>query len=169
MPLALDEPKTSLKIEEWIPLVKSVCGKFVKAGRQIEFSDEFSDGLIGLWQATINYHGIHAFSTFAHECIRNKILDGIKQRKVQHKQEEPLSSNIEVKSEVDFSALKKMLESNQEESEQERHDKEIIRRIFFDGDSPTKIAREMKCTPAYVCNCKRRGLDRLKIRIKNEQ
>lgn len=165
---SIQEPSASYKVEDWIPLVKSICARFVRAKRKIEFSEEFSDGLLGLWQATMNYEPhFGAFSTFAYECIRNKILDGIRRRKAEKKLEQPIDADMKAKDIVDFSLLRKLVEDDPSDTEQYKRDKRIIREFFFEGKSLTDIAKEMKCTLGYVCNCKRYGLDRLKGRIEH--
>jgi RNA polymerase sigma factor (sigma-70 family) len=85
-----------IRVEDHLGLVRLLAGKFLKSDREwsfcefeppvaLEDTEEYSDGLVGLFQATRCYHAIHngksvRFSTYAYYCIKNEIIKGRKQR-----------------------------------------------------------------------------------------
>jgi RNA polymerase sigma factor (sigma-70 family) len=174
------------RVEDHIALVRCIVAKFLRPGVDIDGSDEYADGLIGLWQATQNYeYHFGTFSNYAYQCIANKIIDGLRRRKKQEKLEECSLDDLRVSSsqyedeneKVDFDVAElsneshdwviKLLEDHPEDTEANRRNKKILLKHFIQGISLTDIAEEMGCTKSYICACKKAGLNLLRERSEN--
>ena len=57
--------------------VLSVARRFFLAGGDTE--DLVQEGMCGLYSAMTSFDGQGGFSAYAHACIRNRILDAVKQ------------------------------------------------------------------------------------------
>jgi RNA polymerase sigma factor (sigma-70 family) len=80
----LDRPRlssrktpTKPKVEDHVGLVYHVVKKYISSLAKPEDTDEFSDGMIGLWKATEGYDpAVGKFSTYAYRSILNEIKKG---------------------------------------------------------------------------------------------
>jgi RNA polymerase sigma factor (sigma-70 family) len=69
--------KSKPKVEDHVGLVFHVVRKYVSSCSPPEDTEEFSDGMIGLWKATEGYDpAVGKFSTYAYRSIVNEVRKG---------------------------------------------------------------------------------------------
>ena len=72
-----DKPAESELIKRLSPMVKSISARFFLSGGTEE--DLFEEGMLGLLSAIKTYSaGNASFTTYAHACVRNSVIDAVK-------------------------------------------------------------------------------------------
>ncbi len=158
-------------LEKYKGLVNSIARTFYLKG--IDRDDIAQEGMIGLFNAivTFNLDGEATFITYAHECIKNRILDCIRNGK--RLKNKALSDSIPISSleEADSCSLTpEEIAINTEEVETLKliivtsltNDERKILNMYYDGKSYAEIAAEIGKNSKYVDN----NLQKIRRKIK---
>ncbi len=160
-------------LEKYKGLVNSIARLFYLKG--VDRDDIVQEGMIGLFNAivTFNLGGEASFITYAHECIRNRILDCIRSGK--RLKNKALSDSIPISSveEADSCSLTpEEIAINTEEIETLKliivtsltNDERNILNMYYDGRSYAEIAEAIGKNTKYVDN----KLQKIRRKIKSQ-
>ncbi|MCX4362910.1 MAG: sigma-70 family RNA polymerase sigma factor [Clostridia bacterium] len=156
-----DESVVEELMEKHKGLVNSIARGFFLKG--LDNDDIVQEGMIGLFKAVVTYNlnGEIAFSTYAHECIRNRILDCI--RNGTRLKNKALSDSVPISSveETDSGSLTpEEIAINAEELETLKliivtaltDEERKILNMYYDGKSYGEIAEVLGKNAKYVDN-----------------
>ncbi|MDE5756139.1 MAG: sigma-70 family RNA polymerase sigma factor [Clostridia bacterium] len=148
-------------LEKYKGLVNSIARTFYLKG--VDRDDIVQEGMIGLFNAivTFNLDGDVTFITYAHECIKNRILDCIRNGK--RLKNKALSDSIPISSveEADNCSLTpEEIAINAEEVETLKliivtsltDDERKILNMYYDGKSYAEIAQSIGKNTKHVDN-----------------
>ena len=167
-----------IKLENHIGLVKSIVKKYIKNNIYMEDSEEYADGLIGLHKAIKNFKENQntAFQTYAYHCIKNAILDGIKNRNDEKNTNFIDFDLSKVLEDFDFSQYTKLdmikiiqsiIEPNQNDTEDEKINKEIIKLYYLDHKTWEQIGKIFNLTKMRVFQRGKEYIQQLKNKYKD--
>lgn len=158
-------------LEKYKGLVNSIARTFYIKG--VDRDDLIQEGMIGLFNAIVTFDldGETSFITYAHECIKNKILDCI--RSGQRLKNKALSDSIPISAieEADSNGLTpEEIAINTEEIETLKliivtsltNEERRILNMYYDGKSYSEIAKEFGRNTKYVDN----NLQKIRRKIK---
>ena len=158
-------------LEKYKGLVNSIARTFYLKG--IDRDDLIQEGMIGLFNAIVTFDlsGETAFITYAHECIRNRLLDCV--RSENRLKNKVLSDSVPISSvdEADNSSLTpEEIAINTEEAEALKliidtaltdEEREILN-MYYDRKSYEEIANLLGRNTKYVDN----NLQKIRRKIK---
>ena len=159
-------------LEKYKGLVNSIARLFYLKG--VDRDDIVQEGMIGLFNAIVTFNlGEASFITYAHECIRNRILDCIRSGK--RLKNKALSDSIPISSveEADSCSLTpEEIAINTEEIETLKliivtsltNDERNILNMYYDGRSYAEIAEAIGKNAKYVDN----KLQKIRRKIKSQ-
>ena len=161
-------------LEKYKKLVNSIARPFFLKG--VDTDDIVQEGMIGLLKAinSFNLEGKVSFITYAHECIRNRILDYI--RNGNRKKNKALNDSVPISSleDTDTQALtpeeiainaeeietiKKIIDTDLTDDE-----RKIFNMYYDDGKLYSEIAQEIGKNTKYVDN----ALQKIRRKIKSK-
>ena len=160
-------------MEKYKGLVNSIARSFFLKG--VDRDDIVQEGMIGLFNAivTFNLDGEVTFITYAHECIKNRLLDCM--RNGNRLKNRALSDSVPISTveDTDSQALTpEEIAINTEEVETLKliivtsltNDERKILNMYYDGKSYAEIAEEMSKNTKYVDN----ALQKIRRKIKTQ-
>ncbi|MDE6276428.1 MAG: sigma-70 family RNA polymerase sigma factor [Clostridia bacterium] len=160
-------------LEKYKRLVNSIARSFFLKG--VDTDDIVQEGMIGLLKAinTFNLDGKVSFITYAHECIKNRLLDYI--RNGTRLKNKALSDSVPISAveEADSCSLTpEEIAINAEEVETLKliivtsltNDERKILNMYYDGKSYSEIAQEIGKNTKYVDNV----LQKIRRKIKTQ-
>jgi len=157
-------------IEEYIYLAKNVARQFVPTG-PLEDSDVYSDALMGLVLAKQRMNEDKAgFTTLACRCIKNQIIDGIRQRNRQNRlniNSEEVDVPQQEKNDEQYAALFLVDEFLNDPTHpyRDRRNVEIAKKHYVDGMTWTDIGKKIKVSRTMAMNYGRIGLEVIKNKM----
>lgn len=161
------EEEKSPCVEDNLGLAFRVALHFVHDRRSVKDSEEYSDALFGLLAATRSFQrGREKFSTYATECCKNAVKDGLRKRRRIY---EPLEDDIPAKNSrlMPLDLVEIFLKNHPEDTEKDRINREILKRHFINGESWEDIGNEMKLTRSAVFQRASKAIALIKERYKN--
>jgi RNA polymerase sigma factor (sigma-70 family) len=165
-----------LNAADHLGLVRQIAVKFVFQYDDLEETDAYQDGLLGLVKAVQTFDSDlgYAFSTWASRLIRNAIIDEHRKRD-RIVGGEPLSQvPLEVQDvclaeqeqpALPVEMLDAFLTPVPGESENESLDRRILVRHYLDGETWAKIGREMGITREAVRKRGDRAIEKIRERF----
>ena len=132
------------ELTEHLGIARKAAVPFV--GANPEGSEEYSDALLGLWNAIKSFTDAKgSFSHYALVCCRNAILDGIKVRNRSDRSELRESfDDIPHEDEcIPLNLIDQFLSPLPEDTESDRVDKWILSKHYIDGESWEDIGYEL--------------------------
>lgn len=142
-----------IKAEEHLGLVRSIVCKYIPPGIKIDDTEEYSDGLIGLFNAIKKFDPEHhKFSTFAFKCISNAVIQGIRSRKRKKRVAlKPVSLDIDIakneKEEIDFSSIVEcLMQEHPDDTKTDIENKRILYEHYVLGKTWDAIGKELGVT-----------------------
>ena len=158
-------------LEKYKGLVNSIARTFYLKG--VDRDDLVQEGMIGLFNAivTFNLDSEASFITYAHECIKNRILDCIRSGK--RLKNKALSDSVPISSVEDADSrglTPEEIAINTEEIETLKliivtsltNDERRILNMYYDGKSYAEIGEAMGKNSKYVDN----NLQKIRRKIK---
>lgn len=141
----------------------------------MEDTEEYADGSIGLLSAAEKYDPnskIH-FSTYDYQCIDNAILSNLRKKQSKKRSSGPMQSleDIEVaQPEPAFvgereNAVASILKNTVDDTEEDRFNRDILKRYFLEGMSLRQIAEQLGITIAKVLSAKQAALTLIRKRF----
>ena len=135
------------RLEDNIGLAYRVALRFVHDRRRVVDSEEYSDALFGLYQATQSFiRGRERFSTYATRCCNNAVIDGRRKRR----DYEPLEDEHPAREDRLPVDLEVFLEDHPADTPRDRENKEILKKHFINHESWEDIGTEMGMTRSAV-------------------
>jgi RNA polymerase sigma factor (sigma-70 family) len=144
----------SYKVSDHLGLAFSFASKYVKPHEEVVDTEQYSEALLGLWDAVLHYDGRSEFSTFAYRCMTNKVREGFRNRnRFKHKVADVVGQDVldavesppsrPTMSQEDIRRLVKPLPGD---TFYERRNKKILGQHYLNGLSWAEIARRNKIT-----------------------
>lgn len=135
-----------ISVEENLGLVRSVVSKYISNSIKLEDTEEYSDGLIGLFNAIKKFDPTKniKFSTLAYKCIKNSIIQGIRNRKRKkvirpvHLEEDVVETIV--KKNVDYSLIVDLILSSSKSEDESI--KKIVLDHYIGGKTWVSLAKE---------------------------
>jgi RNA polymerase sigma factor (sigma-70 family) len=133
-------------VEDHLLLARSIAAGYVKKGERVEDTEQYSDALLGLWDAVKKYDGSTAFSTYAHHCMSNRIFEGHRNRKSENFENvggdyfDTLATPTR-ESKDETSLVRLFLSPHPEDSSLQKRNKKWLGQFFLRGWSWAQIAR----------------------------
>lgn len=152
---------------EHLGLVCSVVAKFADRKTPLQDTEEYSDGILGLLSACEKFEKDKnvEFSTYAHGCILNAVLQGWRSRNKFKKINSFPIENDDIVAPVEKPNLNTFIAKlfdGETESERGRLMLRIIEEHFLNDKSYAEIGRELGFTRAYIQQLSDQGLAYLK-------
>lgn len=169
--LIIEKPR----VEDHLGLAHAVASQFVRKNERhcVRDSEEFAEACLALFRAANSYRGHVPFSSYAWQVMRNAILDLHKMRSRQVKLQ-PLDSAIlentvestETALDPDCAAamVYVLLENHDEESERDRSDKDLLKRVYLRGEKVLDLATELGVSHMTIYNRMNRAIEKIKER-----
>jgi RNA polymerase sigma factor (sigma-70 family) len=159
--------KVKLSIIDHLGLAYEIVRPYADPGERVEDLDQYSDALLGLWDAVKTYDGRIKFSFFARRCMLNRIHEGHRNRS-RHDcdlAEDETLQNVPEKPTVinlfdDPKLVKVFLSRHRNDSEKDYQKKQLLRQHFMEGMSWAEIARRNRVSRAAV---QQAGLSAIKL------
>ena len=161
-------------LEKYKGLVNSIARDFYLKG--VDRDDIIQEGMIGLFNAIVTFSldGDAAFITYAHECVRNRILDCIRNGK--RLKNKALSDSVPIRSveDADSNGLTpEEIAINTEEIETLKliivtsltNDERKILNMYYDGKSYSQIAEALGKNSKYVDNALQKIRRKIKVQF----
>ena len=135
-------------VEGNLGLVREEALPYRKRNQKLEDTDQYSDGLIGLWEATQSYNvEMGMFSTYAVKCIQNRIAMGHRWRSAKKREMhtlEPSSLDAFVKHDMESSdlpagVLDVLMEDSPTDTPAFKRKKNILRMHYIDNKNWREI------------------------------
>lgn len=161
----------SEEIERHLGLVRLVLLDI--GHRELEDTDFFQDGCVGLWKAIQTYTPDRgAFSTWACKIIRNAIYRGHRDRVRQQRivceggKEDELLQREEAPP-LPQHLLDQFLASQPDDSEVDKEDRRLLIAHYLDEKSAAQLGRELGISREYARQRINRALKRIQIRFQD--
>lgn len=147
------EQQYEINAEEHLGLVKSIVCKYIPSGLKIDDTEEYSDGLIGLFNAIKKFNPEqHKFSTFAFQCIKNSVIQGIRSRKRKKRIAlNPISLDLDIAQneteDINFSSIVEcLMTEHPDDTKTDIENKKILYQHYVEGKTWDAIGKELGVT-----------------------
>lgn len=152
------------RLEDNLGLAYRVALRFVHDRKRVVDSEEYSDALFGLYQATKGFtQGRERFSTYATRCCNNAVIDGRRKRR----DYEPLEDEHPAREDrLPVDLVEIFLEDHPEDTQRDRENKEILKKHFINHESWEDIGTEMGVTRSAVFQRAEMAIRMIRIRYK---
>lgn len=149
----MEQLHNEIKAEDHLGLVRSIVCKYIPSGIKIDDTEEYSDGLIGLFNAIKKFDPErHKFSTFAFQCIKNSVIQGIRARKRKKRIAlNPIPLDVDIakneKDEIDFSSIVEcLMTEHPDDTKTDIENKKILYEHYVNGKTWDAIGKELGVT-----------------------
>jgi RNA polymerase sporulation-specific sigma factor len=138
-----------IKAEEHLGLVRKVALQYISPGSKVDDTEEYSDGLMGLFKAINSFDSTkhNQFSTFAFQCIKNTIVQGIRGRQTKKKQViKPISLEIDCAQQTQvnyFEFVDQLFSEHPEDNETDKQNKTILYRNYILNETWDLIGKDL--------------------------
>ena len=162
-----------IRAEDHLGLVRKVVLKYIVPGVKLDDTEEYSDGLIGLFHAIekFNTEKDIEFSTFAFCCIKNAVIQGIRQRKKQKQNDGntcSLDFDYAIPDKIDyFSVVDHIFANHEDDSPTDTRNKRMLYENYILGKTWDAIGEEFGFTRAFAWQCGESAILLLKTRFAN--
>ena len=136
-------------LEENLGLAYKAALKFVSRNVEVEDTDEYADALEALWKACESWTPERGkFSTHAHWCMKNAIINGRRDRKRKSIETDPLEDVVDSRSnELPPEVLIDLLfTESPDESEVNKRNKRVLFRHYIENISWDELGRQFGVT-----------------------
>lgn len=156
-------------------LVRTIAGKFTPIGMEVEDTEQYADGVIGLLRACKTYDPSQGlFSTVAWKSINTAIIQGWRKKGRKKRQgivvslEEKQADPLDVRPDLSNigHVIARFLEPHPDDSERNLRCKEVLRQHFIDEKTWQEIGDEMGVSKTRAQQLGNAGLDLIRTRFK---
>jgi RNA polymerase sigma factor (sigma-70 family) len=177
-PKPVDKPL----LEDHVGLAHAVASQFVRSNEQdcVRDTEEFAEALLALHRAIEGYdpeYSTKSFSSYAWLSMRNAIIHLHRKntRQIKTTSLDAVGSNAATDDvtdpdpEVAAAMVHVLLVDHSEESDKDRSDKELLKRVYLKGERVVDLATEFGVSRVSIYNAMSRAIEKIKERHGDNQ